>query len=659
MGIEDWQFKMANRESTVACVALVLGAALSAADAASVTLVRDGRPASIIVTADRPVDAQAEAAKELREHLRLMSGAGIPIVRESGLRATNGTALILVGQSKRLLAHGLDTTRLKPETFVVRTQGNVLMLASDDGRDSKTTRTGTLWAVYDFLQDQLGCRWVWPGDIGRVVPRRSSIVVHDLDIQETPLIKKRHFRATLQPKHRTGYEKSKLARYLDMGRLYDQLGKDEALWQQRMRMGRSFYIKSGHAFTSWWDRYRDKHPGIFAMQLDGRRRPRKSKRPDFVKMCVSNPRLWAMQLAPLRKAARKGSRNLYINTCENDGRGGFCLCKRCRAWDADLANKRSVAAKVEDGFGVDQNDGRPDRSPLPDSLSDRYTRWYNDLAVRARAIHPAAIVVAYAYSRYRNPPTTVHKIEPNVWIGYVGFNAYPAPADYTRHERESWLGWSSKGATVFLRSNSLYYAGEGAPYVFTQQLADDFRFQVDNGLRWTDYDCLQGYWATSGPSYYVQARLLWDTHADVAQLLDGYYEAFGPLAPVVREYFGYWERFTTSLNDSPLFRDQRRPDRLKAYPKLYTHRAFAKAEAILAKAKPLLAQASKEERERFRNIELGLEHGRLLVAALGDGKVGNGPEGRKLMQFRRRIAPRNVVNVYWTTWKEMRYRVFE
>ena len=47
-----------------------------------------------------------------------------------------------------------------------------------------------------------------------------------------------------------------VARDFDMGRVYSQLDKDEALWQQRMHMGRSFYIKSGHAFTSWWKRYK-------------------------------------------------------------------------------------------------------------------------------------------------------------------------------------------------------------------------------------------------------------------------------------------------------------------------------------------------------------------------------------------------------------------
>lgn len=43
--------------------------------AAPLTLVDGGRPTSVIVTSDEPVDCQVEAARELQEHLRLMTGA--------------------------------------------------------------------------------------------------------------------------------------------------------------------------------------------------------------------------------------------------------------------------------------------------------------------------------------------------------------------------------------------------------------------------------------------------------------------------------------------------------------------------------------------------------------------------------------------------------
>ena len=56
---------------------------------------------------------------------------------------------------------------------------------------------------------------------------------------------------------------------------------------------------------------------------------------------------------------------------------------------------------------------------------------------------------------------------------------------------------------------------------------------------------------------------------------------------------------------------------------------------------------------------VGNRHGRPLAAALEDGKTSTGPAGKQLMAFRREVASRNVINVYWTTSKEMRYRVFD
>ena len=642
-------------ERIVCCC--ILATICLAPGAQALTLVKAGKPVSVIVTSGKPREGQALAAVELQEHIRLMSGATLPIVAEKELKPGMAKVLILVGQSNRVTRHGVNTKSMPPESFVIKTVPGALILAGEDGGSRRNARNGTLWAVYDFLQDQLGCRWIWPGEQGRMVPRRATIEIGDLNIAETPEIKIRGIRLTNQPKHRSGYKKQGLDRFLDLGDVYEQVGEDERVWARRMRMGRSFKLSYGHAFTDWWQKYGKEHPGLFALQPDGKRRPRRKSKPDFVKMCVSNPKLWDMQLAALRKNAAKGARGLQVNACENDGSGGFCVCSRCRAWDADPNKALAKMPQVEDGSEVDG--GRDGKGELPDSLSDRYARWYNELAKRAREVDPQSMVIAYGYSRYRAPPTKIKAIEPGVWLGYVGFNAYPRPDSYRQISADEWLGWSRLGATVFLRSNSLFYCGEGAPYVVSHQMAEDLQFQVKNGLRATDFDCLQGYWATTGPSYYVLARMLWDTDADPDAVLAEFYGAFGPMQEAVKEYYEFWETFTTKLGNTPAFFAAKRPDRMHAYPKWYSAAAFAKASAILAKAKPLIAKASKPEVERFRNVLLGLKHGRLLAKALADGKTSTGDAGKEILAFRRQIAHRNVINVYWTTSKEIRYRVFE
>ncbi|QDT41153.1 Pectic acid lyase [Gimesia alba] len=627
----------------------------SVSSGTEVTLVRNGKPMAIIVTNGNPKESQITAAAELQEHIRIMSGATLPIIKENELRPNPSKALILIGPGKLTQRLGVVAKTMEPETFVVKTMPNVLILAGEDGGSKRNARNGTLWAVYDFLQDQLGCRWIWPGETGQRIPRRKTIEVPSLNIRETPTVKIRFIRLLAQDKHRVGYEKEGIGRLLDLGKTYDKISEDERVWSRRMRLGRSFKLSYGHAFTDWWEKYNKTNREIFALQPDGQRRPRSKSKPDFVKMCVSNPKLWDMQLAHLKKYAQQGARGLWVNACENDGSGGFCVCKRCRSWDADPNTALTSLPSVEDGSDID---GKPQHSNLPESLSDRYARWYNELAIRARKIDPESKIIAYGYSKYRSPPTSLKHIEPNVWIGYVGFNAYPRPDDYKKMSTDEWFGWSKLGATVFLRSNSLFYLGEGAPYVTSQQVAEDLQFQVQNGLQATDFDALQGYWAATGPTYYVLARMLWDTEADVEQVLAEFYDSFGPFQDVAKEYYEYWEKFTVGLGNNKNFINLKRPDRMRAYSSIYNEAVFRKAESILNKAKPLAKLATEEERDRFENIVFGLQHGRLLAAALKDGKTSTGLAGKRLMAFRRKIASRNVLNVYWVISKEMRYRVF-
>lgn len=53
---------------------------------------------------------------------------------------------------------------------------NLLFLAGGNGR-------ATLYSVYDFFERQAGCRYFWDGDI---IPKRETIVMDSLDIQESP-----------------------------------------------------------------------------------------------------------------------------------------------------------------------------------------------------------------------------------------------------------------------------------------------------------------------------------------------------------------------------------------------------------------------------------------------------------------------------------------
>ena len=668
----------------------IVGAAQHAAGE-DLTLVEDGKPRSVIVIPRDWFQWQKLAADELQYHLRRMSGATVPVVTEDRYKEKPGGTLILVAQGQRVSELGIDTTKLEPETLIIKAIGNVLVLAGEDGTQNSRLRkpreedlpphsllaiirTGSLFAVYELLEKQLGCRWVFPGDLGAVVPKRATVTIPgDLDIRRTPRLAQRHMRSFLthRDRHVAMYTKG-LRQFPDLLKVYDQLSSDEGMWMLRMRLGRRCYIPYGHAFTKWWELYgkarpvppeiaamgdvldepgegegpddgggEDKlpedgapakkasqevemQPGqveLFALQPDGSRGCQKGGNPEYVKMCVSNPAFWDLLIERFQKQL-EASPDIplkVLNICENDGGSGFCTCDRCRAWDASVGGKpRMQRGKV--------------------ILSARYARFFNEMAKRVREVHPDAWVVAYAYSWYQPAPRTV-TVAPNALIGITDFSRYPMSEGGRAHARRTYAGWARGGARMILRPNAFHYLNGRIPFVVTHEMADDLAFMLERNLWGTDFDGFFGYWATSGPTNYVVARMQWDTDADVERLLDEYYRAFGLLGPIVREYFDFWEQKTKDgVGDRPA--------------------ALARGRRILDKAQPLLEKADPDDVERFRNIEHGLTHAELMRKAR---RPTEGEEDREallkaakeLMDFRHEVVARNVTNVLWLTLQDV------
>jgi len=677
-------------------LAVLLFARSVPAEPGELTLVRNGKPTSVIVIPSEWVLWQKLAADELQYHLKRMSGATVPIVHEDKYRERPGKVTILVAQSELLTELGIDTTKLKPETLIVKVIGNTLVLAGEDGTQEPRLRepfrtdiplhsivygirNGSLFAVYELLHEALGCRWVFPGDIGAVIPKRSTVKVPaDLNIQRTPKLAQRHFRPFLNKREKTvkQYDDA-LWNFPDLMKVYDQVSDDEALWMLRLRLGRNYYFPYGHAFTQWWDKYgRDKpimpkaagpqvtiplgdgeegesegeedeleelddpdaekkpkkkeevkmkpgRPSLFALLPDGSRGCQKGGSPEYVKMCVTNPELWDLLIKEFRNhlAARPDVPVKVLNICENDGGSGFCTCEKCRAWDIS-------------------RDGKPRMQGKNTVLSARYARFFNEMAKRVREVDPEAWVMGYAYSWYQPAPRTVD-VAANAIIGLSEFSRYPMKPSSRAHARRQHVGWSRGGARMILRPNAFCYFNGRLPFVVTHEMADDLKFMIEHNLWGTDFDGFFAYWATSGPTYYVLARMLWDTDADVKELLDEYYRAFGPMSAIVKEYFDFWEERT-------LKRD------------LPADEAIVKGQAILDKAAPLLEKADLEDVERFKNIQFGLTHCKLMREARrpkeGEDKEKLLAAAKRLMGFRHEIVARNVTNVFWLTMADVRSR---
>ncbi len=122
---------------------------------------------AIVVYKDASM-AEKSAARELVTYLKQVSGVDFPIYT-SGSEPT-GISRILIGQSvetKRLLGN-IDWQNLRYDGIIIRFVGNDLVLAGERPR-------GTLYAVYTFLEEYVGCRW-WTGTAS-YIPSKPSLSV--------------------------------------------------------------------------------------------------------------------------------------------------------------------------------------------------------------------------------------------------------------------------------------------------------------------------------------------------------------------------------------------------------------------------------------------------------------------------------------------------
>ncbi len=115
-------------------------------------ITNDGRSGYMIVLGNSATITDSTAATELQANLASVTGATLPILTES--QAVSNTQRILIGQSATVqsLLPGFNWSALGTDGIVVYNLGNTIILAGGEPR-------GVLYAVYDFLENEVGIRW--------------------------------------------------------------------------------------------------------------------------------------------------------------------------------------------------------------------------------------------------------------------------------------------------------------------------------------------------------------------------------------------------------------------------------------------------------------------------------------------------------------------
>ena len=525
------------------------GALATAAEPPELTLVRDGQAVVLIVLAAAPSPAAVAGADILAAHLAQMSGATVPIKREdvltdltvvdgriqvpAGAKVTAATFL-LVGEGRLAAALGATSADLGPGGILVRTCPNAVVLLGPDAK-TPSDSAGTRYAVTTFLEDALGVRYLWPGELGKVVPARQTVTVAPFERRFSPLLRQRYIRSLgYSDRPAEGVRRLRFTPedYAAAARAATATKATDGGWFAWQRLGGSLGLASGHAFGYVWGKYAAEHLDWFALQQNGSRDQSKLG-PDRARLCKSNPDLIAAIANDKLEELRKGGTQSVAIGPNDGGRAGFCTCPACEKLDAPAGRKVSL-------WDFSTGTSKPYEHV---ALTDRMVYFWNGIAERVCQEFPEARLTADAYSAYQAPPVA-RELHPNLVIRFAGIG-YGSEGG-RQAGLADWKGWAAKAKQLYWRPN-LLLAGrrDGLPYLYVHKLAADFRTLAHQQMIGTDFDSCTHNWATQGLNYYVCARLHWDPDLDVDAVIADYCRAgFGAGAAEVQAYFATLEQLT-------------------------------------------------------------------------------------------------------------------
>ena len=457
------------------------------------SLAANGRTDYVIVVGDDAITSESTAAKELSDYLAKITGAQFPVVSEADVPARKQR--IMVGQTVgvRELLPRVDWDSLGHDGIVIKTSGDRLLLAGGRPR-------GTLYAVYTFLEDVVGCRW-WTST-EEYFPRRPTLSIPRPDITYVPALKYRE----------TSYQ-GVSERFLDVRRAPEfavKLKSNGHFQRIPNELGGNYELIGWcHTFNQLLppDKYFEQHPEWYS-EIGGQRTFRQAS---DSQLCLTNVEMRKELTRAVLEAIRKNPKAGIVSVSQNDGHGE-CQCADC------------AAAAQREG-----------------SASGPLLALVNAVAEEVDQEFPGFLVETLAYHWTRKPPLYVRPRR-NVLIRLAGLEcdfAQPVDSQANASYRDDVKAWSAIAPNIFIWHYVANYANYNQPHPNIFNIGRDVRFFVDNravGV-FVEGDGVSPVGDFVRLRAWVVAHMLWDPAQDPVELAreftDGYY------GPAGRHIFDY------------------------------------------------------------------------------------------------------------------------
>ena len=170
------------------------------------------------------------------------------------------------------------------------------------------------------------------------------------------------------------------------------------------------------------------------------------------------------------------------------------------------------------------------------SLSDRYVRFYNEVAALAKQHTPEAKAIGYAYANYIDPPLKT-RVGADTVIIFVPRSYFPYDDEESANFRKQWGGWVKMGATRMVYRPNYMLACGNHPNDTARRILPDFAYAYTNGMFACQQDSLTGAWSAQAMHLYAMTRAMRDPLRGYEKARADMLSGFGKAAGAVNRYF--------------------------------------------------------------------------------------------------------------------------
>jgi hypothetical protein len=458
----------------------------SGAARADLVLANDAKTSYQIVVASNAIPSERYAAEELQKYLERITGARLPIVKDS---APVQRREILLGANAHLskLGSRVDLARLGTDGFILRTEQGRLLIVGGQPR-------GTINGVYTFLEEKIGVRWFTPEL--EITPKVTRLAVPSLEETHVPALENRDV-------------------------FWREMMRDADFAARRRLNGQHYGLSERHGgpFTTYFpfvhsfdmlvpkDLYKD-HPEYFPL-INGQRKD------GYVQRCLSNPDVLGIALEHVRQWIGQHPEANIISVSQNDTINN-CQCEQCKA--------------------IDEAEGSPAGSLL---------KFVNAIAEAIEQEHPNMRVDTLAYQYTRKPPKTIRPRR-NVIVRLCSIEccfAHPlesCSSEANRRFRDDIIAWEPVAPLLYVWDYTPNFGHYEQPFPNFDSLQSNVRFFVKHGVKslFEQGNYSGGGQGEMGPlRAYVLAKLLWNPDTDVEKHINEFVGAYyGNAADQIKAY---------------------------------------------------------------------------------------------------------------------------